>query len=169
MAQIPPPKITRFDNTFHGFGQELAFDLGEAVWMFAKLESVTFEYLRVLSEDRLDLAMKNVMLDGRLLMVTELVKRSSFNAAPMKDIALAALSDLRALIPQRNMIVHNPWDVWFDAEEVGFRADIDRLPERKKTIARDEIQRFSARCIELHGTLLNALSHCDRYSSVTSP
>jgi hypothetical protein len=159
MDHLKPPPSVRFDNTLHDFGKTLAFELGEAVWMFAKLESITFEYLRVLSDDGLDLKMSNVPTDSRLLMIAELAKRSDFGNDAMKQLSLSALSRMKALAPQRNTIVHNPWDVWFDAEAMGFEADIDRLPERKKTIAREELQRFTKQCVDVYEELANALSH----------
>jgi hypothetical protein len=52
---------------------ELALELGHAVWAFARIEKVTFQYLDLLSKEVFPLLMKRVSLDGRFGVMLELV------------------------------------------------------------------------------------------------
>lgn len=147
------------DLTWNSFMKELASELGEAVWAFARIEKISFEYLRQLSTDTLDVLMQGVLLSGRLTVIKHLVDRADFGDPEMQKLAMKSIEKIEKLQGTRNLIVHNPWNIWVDFDAKGFVAEIERVPEAKKTLARDQLEEFTRRCYDVVGDLEEALAH----------
>ena len=108
--------------------KDLALALGNAVWAFARIEWLTYEYLRHLSADHLDELVGDVSYRARTSILRRIVERSDANAEK-KETALAAIKQAEGLAEKRNIIVHNPWRIWVDLDAKDFMTEIQKLFE----------------------------------------
>ena len=92
---------------------QLSLALGEAIWAFSKVESLTYDYLRVLSTEPLHELMDGQSFASRCKLAERLVSRIEGREAE-KVRALAALKRALSLANNRNRIAHNPWRIWID-------------------------------------------------------
>ena len=139
---------------------QLSSVLGEAIWAFSKIESLTYDYLRVLSIEPLHELMQGQAFASRCTVAERLVNRIE-GRTEEKARALAAIQRARHLAKHRNRIAHNPWKIWIDFSKREFQAGIIHPAQQNEfEISPAFVKQFSAAAqqaaTELEGAL-NAL------------
>jgi hypothetical protein len=136
--------------------KDLAFALGDAVWSFAQIEWLTYEYLRSLSADRLDELVSDATFRTRTSMLRHLIERKDAASAKTKR-ALAAISAAEALAERRNIIVHNPWRVWVDLDAKDFMTQIQKYSNRGKAVDLTQLREFTQSATRVESELREAI------------
>lgn len=121
--------------------RDLALALGDAVWAFAQIEWVTYEYIGKLATDELDQLIGDIQFRGRTSILRRLVERNDASE-PLKQRARRAIGDAEALAGERNIIVHNPWLIWVDLDAQDFMTEIQKYSDRGKKVDLGEIHKF---------------------------
>lgn len=139
--------------------RDLALALGNAVWAFARIEWLTYESLRRLSPGRVDELVGDVNFVPRVAILRRMVERKE--ASPGKKArAIAAINAAAQLSEQRNIIVHNPWQIWIDLDAEKFMTEIQKYTKPEKTVDLLKLKAFIESCgraeVELKAAL-NAL------------
>lgn len=137
--------------------QELSLALGDAVWAFARIEWLTYEYVGALSTDRLDELVGDISFRSRTSILRRLVERRD-SPEPHKKRALGLIDDAEKLSEKRNIIVHNPWRIWVDLDAREFMTEIQRYSKRDKKLNLKELREFVERATSLEARLKEALS-----------
>lgn len=120
--------------------KDLALALGDAVWAFARIEWVVYEYIRRLSKDRMDELIGEVAFRPRCSILTRLVERRA--SLPAKERAIRAIKHAEKLADRRNIIVHNPWQVWIDIDAEKFMTEIQKYSSPGRKLDLSELKRF---------------------------
>lgn len=137
--------------------KELALALGDAVWAFARIEWLTYEYLRRLSKDRLDELVGDLTFSNRTAILCRIV--DARNSSPEnKERALKAIKAAKDLSEKRNIIVHNPWRIWVDLDSEEFMMQIEKYSKRDKAVDLDELRRFTKLAGEVETELKESLN-----------
>ncbi|GKS63695.1 hypothetical protein YTPLAS72_09990 [Nitrospira sp.] len=128
--------------------KELALALGDAVWAFARIEWLTYSCLRGLSRDCLDELVGDLNFRNRTAILRRLInaKNSSQNK---KERAYAAIKVAEELSDRRNIIVHNPWQIWVDLDSEKLMINIEKYSQREKTVDLDRLREFTKRAGEV--------------------
>ena len=121
--------------------KELALALGDAVWAFARIEWLTYEYIGRLSTDRVDELVGDLNFRPRTSILRRIVERTATNAET-KERALTAIKEAEKLADKRNIIVHNPWRIWVDLDAKEFMTEIQKYSNRDKKLDLNELQQF---------------------------
>lgn len=137
-------------------GDELSLALGHAVWAFARIEWLTYEYMRKLSSDSLDTLMGDQLFRARIKLIRQLVQRLE-GCESEKQAALACIDRAEKLADQRNTIVHNPWQIWIDFERGDFVTEIKKYTNRQKTFDLSAIRAFTESAQQTASDLQDAL------------
>ena len=142
-------------------GDELALALGQAIWAFARIEWLTYECLRRLSRDELDILVGDLGFSAKIKLVKGLVEKTKASRI-LKDGIIACLGSADALAKERNIIVHNPWSIWIDLDREEFMTEIQKYSNRDKKINLESVVGFTAKAQEVAASLdaaLNALTN----------
>jgi len=138
-------------------GDELSLAVGQAVWAFTRIEWLTYEYLKRLSRDELDVLMADQFFRARTKVMRKLILRSEKSQAE-KDRAIDWIKQAEQLADQRNIIVHNPWQIWIDFARRDFMTEIQRYAKRDTTLDLAEVRAFTERAQEVASGLKDSLN-----------
>jgi len=122
--------------------KELALALGDAVWAFARIEWVTYTCLRRLSKDHLDELVGGLNFRDRTTILRRLVDARKLTPQ-QKDRAHAAIKAAEDLSEKRNIIVHNPWQIWVDLDSEQLMMQIEKYSRREKTVDLEKLREFT--------------------------
>lgn len=136
--------------------RDLALELGDAVWAFAKVEWLTYEYLGYLSEEGLDELLGDIGFRGRTAILRRLVARRA-KSQEEKDRAIRAILEVEKLSDERNVIVHNPWKIWVDLDKKEFMTEIQKYSNREKKVNLGDLRAFTDRATVAEINLREAL------------
>ncbi|CAM2196785.1 conserved protein of unknown function [Paraburkholderia kururiensis] len=131
---------------------ELAQALGEAIWAFAMIERVTYSYMKKLSRDRLDELMGGQQFKARTDLVIKLVERLK-GQEKEKAVALRHLKEAQNLAIERNLLAHNPWQIWIDLDESKFKSEIRKFNDETKKADLEKVRDFRERAGDVASTL----------------
>ena len=137
--------------------KELALALGDAVWAFARIEWLTYEYLRRLSTDRVDELVGDMNFRPRAGVLRRIVERRTEDKA-LRERALAALQAAEQLADRRNVIVHNPWRIWVDLDARAFMTEIQKYSSPSKKLNVQQLTQFANEAGKVEQELKEALS-----------
>ncbi|MBI3343501.1 MAG: hypothetical protein HY028_01265 [Gammaproteobacteria bacterium] len=123
-------------------GEDLARKLGEAIWAFAKIEWLTYEYIKRLSSEDILYLVGDQNFKPRLKILAKLVEKFGTEASPIEK-AKVLISRAEKLSDQRNAIVHNPWQIYVDFEKSDFVTEIYKYTNRQRRFSIEDIESFS--------------------------
>jgi hypothetical protein len=164
---------TAEENDFlKSLGDKLALKLGHAIWAFARIEWLTYRYVKSLSKGNLNSLVDDFLsltegqgFSARTKILKKLVRRSGADSA-LVDNAIQLLNKAMKLAENRNIIVHNPWQIWIDLNKEEFVSEIvhpiDPAMERLSEV---DIDRFASDAGAMEHQLeaaLRALTHASR-------
>ena len=136
---------------------ELSLKLGQAVWAFARIEKLLFDYTKQLSkEDDLNDLLGYQPIKKRIEIIKKLINAIE-NLNSEKQEALACLDRVFKLSKDRNQIAHNPWSIWVDLEERVFKTEIHDPQNKSQPINKQKITKFTKDAEELAFQLKNSL------------
>jgi hypothetical protein len=137
-------------------GDELSLALGRAIWAFSKIERLTYEYLKALSNEPLDVLMVDQPFKSRIKLIKQLVERLAGQHED-KAFALRQINKAESLADIRNMIAHNPWCIWIDFETKSVKSEIQKYHKREKKHDLSSICKFTEDAQKCASSLENAL------------
>ena len=137
--------------------QELTENLGEAIWSFAKIERLTYEYLRVLGGQEALVLAGHQNFGPRLNALKRLIEVKELKADTSAKI-LELLTKAETLAKKRNAIAHNPWQIYIDFEKRDFVAEIIKYMNQEERIDRAGLEAFIKDAGEV-GKNLESLLH----------
>lgn len=143
-----------FLETLH---RELALALGNAVWAFARIEWFTYESLGRHSPGRVDELVGDVNFRPRVAILRRMVERKK-SAPDKKARALAAIKAAESLSEERNIIVHNPWQIWIDLDAEEFMTEIQKYTKPEKSVDLAKLKAFTEKCGAAEVELKEALN-----------
>ena len=141
-------------NYLETLSDELSLALGRAIWTFAKIEALTYEYIKELSKDSLNDLLGRQTFKSRMDLVKKLIERIE-NLDTEKAQALSVINKLDSLLKRRNMIAHNPWLIWIDLEQEIFMTEIHDASKpmdkqnTKETLNLEKIKQFTIETQEI--------------------
>jgi hypothetical protein len=130
---------------------ELSQALGEAMWAFAMVERLTYQYMRKLSSDSLDELMGGQSFSARISLIRKLVDRLK-GQEQSKAIVMKCLKTAETLASTRNTLAHNPWQIWIDFDESKFKSEIKKVTNEEKTLDLEQVRAFRDAAGELAST-----------------
>lgn len=141
---------------FDELSEELTLKLGQAVWAFTKIESLTYEYIHNIGGEIVFKLMKSQNFGSRVQVLKVLVAQRTDDP----DEIVSLLDDAIKLAAQRNTIVHNPWSTYisFDGELV---SEIQKYTNPNDKFTPEQLVDFSIRAQTLEEKLRNALRPID--------
>lgn len=142
------------NNFLEVLNDDLALNLGRAVWTFAQIEWLTYEYMRELSNDSLDVLMGNQLFKARTTLIINLLERMN---GTEKERALDFIKRADKLADVRNTIVQNPWKIWIDVKQKDFRTEIQTYNTHQKKFDLSALQKFIRDAQEIATGLEQAL------------
>lgn len=137
--------------------RDLALELGNAVWAFARIEWLTYEKLGRLSPGRVDELVGDVNFRPRVAILRRMVERKT-SASDKKARALAAIKAAETLSEERNIIVHNPWQIWINLDAEKFMTEIQKYTKPEKAVDLDKLKVFTENCGKAEVELREALN-----------
>jgi hypothetical protein len=135
---------------------ELSSELGNAVWSFARIEWLVYEYIGSLSEDRVDELIGEINFYPRIKILKRLIDRSEASEAA-KRTAVDVLVEAEKLAERRNIIVHNPWRVSADFQKKEFLSKFRKCSNQDKTVSREQLKEFTEEANNVQERLKEAL------------
>lgn len=137
--------------------RELALALGDAIWAFARIEWLTYEYIGRLSTDRVDELVCDLNFRPRTSILRRIVERKNTNP-DKKDRALKAIKEAEALAEKRNIIVHNPWRIWVDIDAKEFMTEIQKYSNQNKKLDLKDLLEFVKSAGKIESELKESLN-----------
>jgi hypothetical protein len=135
---------------------ELSMALGKAIWTFAKIEALTFEYIKKLSRDDLNSLLDNPSISSRIKLIRKLIDRiKGFDIE--KAQALVVIKEIETLLKDRNTIAHNPWLIWIDLELNDFVTEIHNPSKATHKLNLNSVNAFTDKAGSLVLKLRSAL------------
>lgn len=123
-------------------GQELTEKLGDAIWSFAKIERLTYEYLRVLGGQEALVLAGHQNFVPRLNALKRLIEVKELKADASARV-LELLAQAETLAKKRNAIAHNPWQIYIDLERMDFVSEIIKYMNQEERIDRAGLEAFT--------------------------
>jgi hypothetical protein len=127
---------------------ELSQALGEAIWAFSMVERITYRYLKFLSSEPLDELMADQSFGARIKLIKHLVTRLK-GQDEEKAATIGRLEQAMNLARTRNMLAHNPWQIWIDFDESTFKSEIRKATDETKAIDLTNVREFRDAAREL--------------------
>lgn len=142
----------------------LASKLGRAVWAFAEIEWLTYVYLRELCNEDLLKLVGDQNFSSRVKILKKLVGRTR---APVDetDRAKSLLAEAEQLVQSRNTLIHNPWQVYIDLDQMDFVTRIFKYTNQNTSLNEDDVEKFAERAEGLAKSLKEALSELTNSST----
>lgn len=128
--------------------RELALALGNAIWAFARIEWVITKGLSRLSECHvLGELVSEVDFGKRADMLKALVNQSDKDNVRKKE-AKDAIEQAKQLSGKRNIIAHNPWQIWIDmdVDANDFMTEIQKYANKNSRVTLETLTEFIAEC-----------------------
>jgi hypothetical protein len=150
---VDTPEEPAFLETLY---RDLALALGDAVWAFARLEWLTYKMIRSLSDDRVDELIGDLNFRGRISILRRLIDRRVKDEGRGSAIR-NLLKEAERLSEKRNVIVHNPWEIWIDLDAEEFMTEIQRYSDRTKKVDLGQLRDFTKSAGDLENRLKEAL------------
>ena len=152
----------------------MALKLGHAIWGFARIEWLSYRYVKSLSESDLNSLVDDFLslteaqgFSSRTKILKKLVKRSGADSALVEN-AIQLLNKAMKLAEKRNIIVHNPWQIWIDLNKEEFVSEISHpLDSTAERLSEADIDQFAKDAEELERQLETALSALTNASRTT--
>ncbi|MFP3554027.1 hypothetical protein SB861_25460 [Paraburkholderia sp. SIMBA_049] len=135
---------------------ELAQALGEAIWAFAMVERLTYGYMKKLSSDRLDELMGGQQFNARIQLMKRLVGRLE-GQKEEKERTLRYINKAEQLAGRRNLLAHNPWQIWIDFDESKFKTEIKKVTDETKRLDLNMVREFREEAAEVASMLEHML------------
>ncbi|HDR9164788.1 TPA: hypothetical protein QDB28_005223 [Burkholderia vietnamiensis] len=145
------------EDSFRNQIDELSMTLGQAIWAFARVERVTYLYMKQLSTDTLDVLMADQSIPTRIRVIKHLINRAT-GPESIKQQALTCLKRIHALAEKRNLIAHNPWSTYLDLDAGEFVGEIEKVTDASEVISKAELEKFSRDALDLAANFESALS-----------
>jgi len=139
---------------------ELAQALGEAVWAFSMIERLTYKYMKALSSEPLHTLMADQTFKARTKLIKHLIERLE-GQEDAKTRALRYLDKAKKLASKRNVIAHNPWQIWIDLEAQEFRTEIQKFTDDEKNVDLAEVRKFRDEARETASGFEDALANLE--------
>jgi hypothetical protein len=137
-------------------GAELSMALGGAIWAFAQIEKLTYEYIAKQYADPIDDLIGELSFGSRTKILRRIVKQKNPPHEKL-DRVNKALNEANKLSEERNIIVHNPWRVWIDLDEREFKAEIRKHTKPEKKLDLKQLSEFGVKANAVETELRNAL------------
>lgn len=155
-------------------GDKLALKLGHAIWAFARIEWLTYRYVKSLSKGSLSALVDDFLtlnegqgFSARTKILKKLVRRSDADSV-LIDTAIQLLNRAMKLAEKRNIIVHNPWQIWIDLNKEQFVSEISHpIDETVKGLSESDIEQFAKDAEAMERQLEAALSALTNASRAT--
>lgn len=135
---------------------DLCHALGEAVWAFSTIERLTYRYMKALSTEPLHELMADQGFNARIKLIKRLIGRLT-GQEKEKEFALGYLKKAESLAATRNMVAHNPWQIWVDFETDDIKGAIRKFDNDEPGLDIAEVRRFAADAQEAASGLEYAL------------
>ncbi len=135
MNDVPLPYL----QSLH---EKLALALGTAIWAFARIEWRVHENLKALSLDHVDELVADQALRQRLGILRKLVDRRDAPVAP-KERAKSAIKAIEDLSDRRNIIVHNPWQIWVSLDSSTLMTEIQKYNTPARSLDISALEQFT--------------------------
>ena len=137
-------------------GDELALAVGQAIWAFAKIEWLTYKYMKLLSKEDLGNLVEGLLFSKRIEVIKKLVNRiDKFDKEKTKVIK--CLIEIAKLSEERNLIVHNPWQIWIDLEKKVFMTEIQKHSNPVKKLDLSQVNLFTEKTQKAASDLQEAI------------
>lgn len=130
---------------------ELAQALGEAIWAFSMVERLTYRYLKILSQEGLDELLADQALKVRIRVIRQLLGRVQGRDKIVADVE-RCLDRAEKLAATRNLLAHNPWQVWVDFEQSALRSAVRKVTNESKSLDLVMVRNFRDEAGELAST-----------------
>jgi hypothetical protein len=128
------------------------------------IEGLTYRYMKSLSSEPLDTLMGDQLFKARIKLIKHLVERIK-GKDEEKGRALRYIQKAEKLAETRNVIAHNPWQIWIDFERDDFRTEIQKYTKKEKTFDLTAVRKFTEDAREAASGLEYALSALTSSSS----
>jgi len=135
---------------------DLALKLGRAVWNFAKIEWLTYEYISHLCNDDILSLVGDQNFDPRLNILKKLITKSNATEK-QKETAMSLIKEASTLASDRNTIIHNPWQVYVDMDKMDFVSRIFKYTNQEHDFNVDDVVVFSKKAEKIEKELKAAL------------
>ena len=122
--------------------EDLSQKLGNAIWAFAKIEWLTYEYIKRLAGSNILELVVNQNFKLRLGVLEKIIKQKKYGAK-LSDDVIAVFTEAKLLSDKRNTIVHNPWQVYIDLEEMEFVSEISKYTNPNHIFNVEDIESFT--------------------------
>lgn len=148
--------IQEEENFIETLSDELASALGRAIWAFAKIEWLTYKYMKKLSKEDLDVLVDGLLFSKRIEIIKRLVNRiDGFKNEKVESIK--CLNEVSKLADERNLIVHNPWQIWIDFEKQDFMSEIHKHSNSSKKLDLSQVNLFTEKTQKVTSDLQQAM------------
>ena len=128
--------------------EELSLALGEAVWAFGKIETLTYKYIKKLSKDDLIDLFGHQSIGKRIDLIKKLINRIN-GLDKEKAEAISSLNKVTQFISDRNTLAHNPWLIWIDFELNDFVTEIQNVSNPSQKLNLEGVKKFTVDVQEL--------------------
>lgn len=122
--------------------EELSQKLGNAIWAFAKIEWLTYEYIKRLAGSSVLELVANQSFKLRLEVLEKIIKQKKYDEGLSKN-AIAVFKEAKSLSEKRNTIIHNPWQVYVDLKEMEFVSEISKYMNPDHSYKAEDIELFT--------------------------
>jgi hypothetical protein len=129
------------------------------------IEGLTYRYMKALSSEPLDTLMGDQLFKARIKLIKHLVERVEGKEEDKND-ALRYIQKAEKLAETRNVIAHNPWQIWIDFERDDFRTEIQKYTKKEKSFDLTAVRKFTEDARETASDLEHALGALTTRSNV---
>ena len=157
MSKAPDTEAASESHFLEVLYRDLALALGDAVWAFARIEWLVYEYLGRLSKDHVDALVGEVAFRPRCSILRRLIERRA-STPVSKERAMRAVQEAEKLAERRNIIVHNPWKIWIDLDAEEFMTEIQRYSNPNSKVDLNELKRFTESAANVEQELKDSLN-----------
>ena len=151
-------------NYLDTLSDDLSRKLGRAVWSFARIEWLTYRYVKALSEDDLPALLNDFLsltdsngFTARTKILKILIRRSGADSQTI-EAAVKLVNKAATLAERRNIIVHNPWQIGIDLDKKEFVSEIWQHTKPEPRLSEDDIVAFAADAQKVETDLEASLS-----------
>jgi hypothetical protein len=140
-------------------GAELSMALGSAIWAFAQIEKLTYEFIAKQYADSIDDLIGELSFRSRTKILRKIIKEKKPSSDKLNRV-IKAINEANKLSEERNIIVHNPWKIWIDLDEKEFKTEIQKHTQPEKKLDLNQLLEFAAKANAVETKLrfsLNAL------------
>ena len=144
-------------NYVETLSDALALKLGHAIWNFARIELMAYEYIKILASDDILSLVGDQSFASRIGILKKLAVKSEVEAQ-LVETATKLLDKAMQLAGRRNTIAHNPWQIYIDFEKHDFVSEIWKHTNPTSRLSESDISQFSRDAAETADQLRSALN-----------